>query len=325
MSSLSLLSLRFISRRSAFALPQSWTTLSKNSFLLCSGCVPQYPSAISSCVVSKRFFMSTTNRMLSSRQDADADAQEDRKQPQYLRNEQIQAKTVRVTWRDPSVSKKQNSVMPLHEARSFAKEKGLDLILITAEADPPVCTLDDYEQFRSELKEKEIIAKKVAKLQTPKELEMRCGIDAHDFTTKMNKTLKWIDEGRSVKIVVHLTRDMRGRAVGTKSKPVIISGQPMNTLDDITTQITFMLAEAPAMINQSDRFYTKMIPSPDQKGPPQVIKVHDRREFMISSKIGHHVIAKKQQEASAAAKMTRKRKEKKESATTPVDDKQKET
>jgi translation initiation factor IF-3 len=68
----------------------------------------------------------------------------------------IQAKEVRMIDED----KKQVGILPLAEAISIAKEKGLDLVEIAPKAVPPVCRIMDYGKFLYELHKKEHEAKK---------------------------------------------------------------------------------------------------------------------------------------------------------------------
>ena len=62
-------------------------------------------------------------------------------------NEQIREKEVRVIGADGE----QLGVMPTEEARKMARDAELDLVLIAATAQPPVCRIIDYGKFKYEL------------------------------------------------------------------------------------------------------------------------------------------------------------------------------
>ncbi len=68
----------------------------------------------------------------------------------------IQANEIRVIDED----KKQLGILPVAEAISIAKEKGLDLVEIAPKAVPPVCRIMDYGKFLYELHKKEHEARK---------------------------------------------------------------------------------------------------------------------------------------------------------------------
>ena len=65
----------------------------------------------------------------------------DKKTNQYRVNEQISVREVRVVGDDGS------SVMPTRQALDIARQKGVDLVEISPNAQPPVCRLIDYSKF----------------------------------------------------------------------------------------------------------------------------------------------------------------------------------
>ena len=78
---------------------------------------------------------------------------------EYRVNRQIRAKEVRLI----DENGKQIGIVPLQEALRIANEKGLDLVEIAPNANPPVCKILDYGKFLYELKKKEKEAKKIYK------------------------------------------------------------------------------------------------------------------------------------------------------------------
>ena len=65
----------------------------------------------------------------------------DKKTNQYRVNEQIRVREVRVVGDDGSI------VMPTRQALDMARQKGVDLVEISPNAQPPVCRLIDYSKF----------------------------------------------------------------------------------------------------------------------------------------------------------------------------------
>ena len=77
---------------------------------------------------------------------------------EYRVNRQIKAKECRLIDENGN----QIGIMPVKEALKIAEEKGLDLVEIAPNANPPVCKIMDYGKFKYEMKKKE------------KELFLRC-------------------------------------------------------------------------------------------------------------------------------------------------------
>ncbi|MCW4572948.1 translation initiation factor IF-3 [Venenivibrio stagnispumantis] len=91
-------------------------------------------------------------------------------------------------------------IVPLEEALRKAEEKGLDLVEISPNANPPVCKIMDYGKYRFEQKKKEKEAKKKQKVQVVKEIKFRVNIENHDYQTKIKHIREFIQEGDKVKI-----------------------------------------------------------------------------------------------------------------------------
>jgi translation initiation factor IF-3 len=120
----------------------------------------------------------------------------------------IYAKEIRVIDED----KKQIGILTPAEALSLARQKGLDLVEISAEANPPVCRIMDYGKFLYELHKKEHEAKRHQKLIQLKEIKFRPKISIHDYDFKMKHVKRFLEEGNKVKVTIMI----RGRE---RSKP----------------------------------------------------------------------------------------------------------
>jgi translation initiation factor IF-3 len=98
-------------------------------------------------------------------------------------------------------------VMFTREAIEQANEKGLNLVEVSPNADPPVCKYLDVGKFRYEAQKKANLARKSQKTQDIKEVKMRPNIDTHDYEVKMRNVTKFIDNGDKVRIAIAKKRE----------------------------------------------------------------------------------------------------------------------
>ena len=92
--------------------------------------------------------------------------------------------------------------MPPYEAIKKAREQNLDLVEISPTAQPPVCRIMDYGKYLYQQEKKEREAKKHQKTITVKEVKFRINVDDHDYETKKNHVLRFLDEGDKVKATI---------------------------------------------------------------------------------------------------------------------------
>ena len=96
-------------------------------------------------------------------------------------------------------------ILPISEALAKAREAGLDLIEVSAQANPPVARITDYGKFKYEQKKKEKEVKaRSAKTQETKEAQVKIGTSEHDMQIKAGKIAEWMKEGDRVKIDLFL-------------------------------------------------------------------------------------------------------------------------
>ncbi len=100
-------------------------------------------------------------------------------------------------------------IMPTPAAVRKAQDMGLDLILVSPTADPPVAKAMDYGQWQYENKKKQHEAKKKQHVIQVKELKFRPNTDDHDYEFKKNHAIRFLKEGNRVKAVVQF----RGREI----------------------------------------------------------------------------------------------------------------
>jgi translation initiation factor IF-3 len=106
-------------------------------------------------------------------------------------------------------------VMFTREAIEQANEKGLNLVEVSPNADPPVCKYLDVGKFRYEAQKKANLARKTQKTQDIKEVKMRPNIDTHDYDVKMRNVTKFIENGDKVKITLRFRgREMAHQHLG---------------------------------------------------------------------------------------------------------------
>jgi translation initiation factor IF-3 len=120
-------------------------------------------------------------------------------------NRAIRSPEVRVVNEDGQ----QLGVMPAHAALDIAHRIGLDLVEISANADPPVCKIMDYGRFKFESKKKAGSQKKTQHQSQLKEIKLRPRIDEHDLNFKLNNARKFLIAGDKVKCTVMF----RGREI----------------------------------------------------------------------------------------------------------------
>ena len=109
-------------------------------------------------------------------------------------------------------------IMPPFDALKIARERTLDLVEVSPTAQPPVCRIMDFGKFLYEQEKKERAAKKNQKTIVVKEVKFRINVDEHDYQTKKNHVLRFLDEGDKVKATIffrgrEMTRQMLGREI----------------------------------------------------------------------------------------------------------------
>ena len=113
-------------------------------------------------------------------------------------NEEINAPVVRLVGLDGE----QLGVMSVRAALALADEAGVDLVEIAPMAQPPVCRMMDFGQFKYELTKKQKEAKKKQKVIKLKEVKVRPKTDEGDLQTKCNRIRDFLGDGDKVKVSV---------------------------------------------------------------------------------------------------------------------------
>jgi translation initiation factor IF-3 len=100
-------------------------------------------------------------------------------------------------------------VVPTRDALSMAREKGLDLVEVAPNADPPVCRMMDYGKFLYEKSKRERKARRAQKLVEIKEIRLRPKTGEHDREFKIRDAERFLKQGCKVKVRVRF----RGREI----------------------------------------------------------------------------------------------------------------
>ena len=120
--------------------------------------------------------------------------------------------------------------MNTEDALALASSRGLDLVEISPNADPPVCKIMDYGKFRYEQQKK---AKEQRKKQAHqgelKEVRFRPNTDDHDYGFKMRHAREFIGQGNKVKAWVQF----RGRDIIYKDRGLAVLERFIEDLSDI--------------------------------------------------------------------------------------------
>jgi translation initiation factor IF-3 len=116
-------------------------------------------------------------------------------------NEGIRVNEIRLVGSDDS------KIIKTRDALNLAIEKGLDLVMISPHAKPPVCKIMDYRKFLYDKSKKEKESKKNQKVVQVKEIRLSATIEENDIVVKVNNAKKFIEKGNKVKVSIRF----RGR------------------------------------------------------------------------------------------------------------------
>ena len=148
----------------------------------------------------------------------------DKNKFQYRINEQIRVREVRIVGDDI-----ESTVMPTRQALQLAEEKGVDLVEISPNAQPPVCRLIEYSKFiyQQKKKQKEMKAKQV-KIEL-KEIRFGPQTAEADYNFKLKHAVEFLNDGNKVKAYVFF----KGRSIVFKEQGEVLLLRFANDLEEI--------------------------------------------------------------------------------------------
>ncbi len=135
-------------------------------------------------------------------------------------------------------------VLSQKEALEQAYKAGLDLVEISPNADPPVCKILDYGKYKFEEQKRRAEIRKKQKIIEIKELQLRPGIDKHDFEVKMRSARKFLEDGDKLKITLRF----RGRELSHQELGTEVLNRVRDTLQDIAKVEQYPKLEGKRMI-----------------------------------------------------------------------------
>ena len=120
-------------------------------------------------------------------------------------------------------------IMSSDEASKIAEEMGVDLILISENANPPVVRIEDYNKFLYDIEKREKEIKKNQKRSELKELTFSSNITDHDLGVKSKKAIEFLSEGNKVKCTLLL----KGRENSMSERGHIVMLKFATLLEDV--------------------------------------------------------------------------------------------
>ena len=142
------------------------------------------------------------------------------------RNREIRAYEVRLVG-DPV----NNAIVSIDRAVEMAEERGLDLVEISPNAEPPVCKILDYQKYLYLQKKKQKEMRTNTAKVVVKEVRFGPNTDEHDFSFKLRHAQKFLEEGNKVRAYVFF----RGRSILFKDKGEILLLRFAQELEDYAT------------------------------------------------------------------------------------------
>jgi translation initiation factor IF-3 len=107
--------------------------------------------------------------------------------------------------------------IPTEEALSIAEDRGMDLVEVAANSNPPVCRIMDYGKHKYKASKKAHEAKKNQKIVHVKEVKFRPNTDQHDFDFKLKHVQRFLENGDKAKVVIFFKgREIVHREFGQK-------------------------------------------------------------------------------------------------------------
>jgi translation initiation factor IF-3 len=100
----------------------------------------------------------------------------------------------------------QVGIVPIEEALSLARTRGLDLVEVAPTARPIVCKIMDWGKYRYEQEKKAREARRKEHQIEVKEVKFRPGVADHDFHTKVGMLRRFLEAGKHAKVTIMFRR-----------------------------------------------------------------------------------------------------------------------
>ena len=142
-----------------------------------------------------------------------------------IMNDDIRVRELRVI----GDNKEQYGIISKEEALKLAEEQGLDLVLVSPDAKPPVAKIMDYGKHKYQMEKKKKEAKKNQKKIDVKEVKFSCKIADNDIAYKVKHAREFLEKGKHVKLRVFL----RGREMSTPEQGIEVLNRVWPMLEDV--------------------------------------------------------------------------------------------
>lgn len=126
-----------------------------------------------------------------------------------------------------------HGAVPTVKALEMAKEKDLDLVVVSPNQAPPVAKILDWGKYKYETKKRAKEAKKKQHTVDIKEVKMRYKIDTHDYEVRLKSAKKFITQGNKVKVVVML----RGREMQHNKLAIDLANKFLTDIEEGSVSI----------------------------------------------------------------------------------------
>jgi translation initiation factor IF-3 len=167
-------------------------------------------------------------------------------------NERIRVPQVRLIDEEGN----QVGVVPTFEALRMARDRGLDLMEVSPNSQPPVCKICDYGKFKYEKKKKEHEARKKQTVIKVKEVQLRPQTEEHDLNYKFKNIRTFLEEGDKAKITIMF----RGREITYVDQGYKMMRQLADMVQDVA------VVESPAKL-EGKKLIMILAPAPGGKKP----------------------------------------------------------
>lgn len=121
--------------------------------------------------------------------------------------------------------------MTLSDARGVAEARGLDLVEVAGEANPPVCRIMDFHKYRYQQRKRSQESKRKSTATSVKEVKIRSRTEEHDVEFKLGHIRRFLGKGHRVKISVFF----KGREI---TRPELGRERLMQVLEDLKEDAT---------------------------------------------------------------------------------------
>jgi len=120
--------------------------------------------------------------------------------------------------------------MSLSQALRMSDEAGLDLVLISPNANPPVAKIIDYGKYKFDTLRKEKEQKKASKQNKLKEVQLSLNIQENEVAFKMAAAKRFVEQGYKVKVAIN---KIRGRQTMNADKGVALLVKFAEDISDV--------------------------------------------------------------------------------------------